>query len=62
MPSAEAIRERIAFHTRTPLVLGPEAPPPEKPRPRCPCCGNATLPRLRLNALWRRVRGLFEAS
>ena len=40
-PAAKAQRERVAFHSGRPLVLGPHAPPPPRELlgvPRCPCC------------------------
>ncbi|NJM55367.1 MAG: hypothetical protein HC841_05150 [Verrucomicrobiae bacterium] len=42
-PAAKRTRERIAFHTGVPLLLGPELPPPTKAPPACPRCGNALV-------------------
>jgi hypothetical protein len=40
-PAAKRKRERIAFHTGCPLLIGALANPPAKPKPvyACPCCG-----------------------
>lgn len=41
-PAAKAKRERVAFHTGVPLVLGepdPKVPDEQAGVPRCPCCG-----------------------
>jgi len=51
-PVARAKRERIAFHTGCPIVLGPAEPPPQKPGPLCPCCGTKMIPLMRLPACW----------
>jgi len=52
-PAAKAKRERIAFHTGVPLVLGPEDPPEPKPSPLCPCCKQEMISVVRLLALWK---------
>ena len=40
-PAAKRKRERIAFHTGRPLLIGALATPLAKPKPvyACPCCG-----------------------
>lgn len=38
-PAAKRKRERIAFHTGRPLIIGPVEPPPPKPGQVCRCCG-----------------------
>jgi hypothetical protein len=55
-PSARVKRERIAFHTGTPLLLGPPDPPPPKRGALCPCCGSRMLPLLRVPASWNTGR------
>ena len=53
-PAAKAKRERIAFHTGRPLLIGAAALPPEKP-PHivpCPCCGEPMKKLLRLLPAW----------
>lgn len=53
-PAAKAKRERIAFHTGRPLLIGAAALVPEKP-PRivsCPCCGEPMKILLRLLPSW----------
>lgn len=55
-PAAKAKRERIAFHTGRPLLIGALALPPPKPPPapyRCPCCGGEMKPIARLLPGWR---------
>lgn len=57
-PAAKAKRERIAFHTGRPLLVGAAATPPEKP-PRivsCPCCGEPMTKRLHLLPTWSSSR------
>lgn len=57
-PAAKAKRERIAFHTGRPLLIGAAALPPEKP-PHivpCPCCGEPMKKLLRLLPAWSPAR------
>jgi len=57
-PAAKAKRERIAFHTGRPLLIGAAAKPPEKP-PHvvlCPCCGEPMKKVLSLLPAWRPSR------
>jgi hypothetical protein len=57
-PAAKAKRERIAFHTGRPLLIGAATRAPEK-APRlaaCPCCGGTMRPLLRLLPAWQRAR------
>jgi hypothetical protein len=57
-PAAKAKRERIAFHTGRPLLIGAAATPPEKP-PHvvlCPCCGEPMKKVLSLLPAWRPSR------
>lgn len=51
-PAARDKRERIAFLTGCPLVLGTVDPPSPKPGPLCPCCGTKMIPLMRLPASW----------
>jgi hypothetical protein len=54
-PAAKAKRERVAFHTGRPLLIGAAATaPPEKPRHvvSCPCCGGPMKKLLRLLPAW----------
>lgn len=57
-PAAHKKRERIAFHTGRPLLVGP--PPPAKTKPphtvACPCCGEPMHKLLRLVPAWRSAR------
>lgn len=57
-PAAKAKRERIAFHTGRPLLIGTTALPPEKPPHivACPCCGEPMKKLLRLLPAWRPAR------
>lgn len=55
-PTARVKRERIAFHTGCPLFIGPVETPPPPPARRCPGCGSAMIPLLRLLAPWNRGR------
>lgn len=58
-PAAKAKRERVAFHTGRPLLLGaPEAPPvkPPAPAPNCSCCGEPMTRLARLLPAWRASR------
>lgn len=52
-PAAKEKRERIAFLTGCPLVIGPGDPSPPKSAPLCPCCGTLMVPLMRLLASWR---------
>ena len=57
-PAAKDKRERIAFHTGRPLLVGAFEAPPAKPaalRP-CPCCGGPMLPLFRLLPGWQQGR------
>jgi hypothetical protein len=55
-PAAKIQRERLAFHSGLPLILGPEAPPTRACAPFCPCCKKEMMPITRLLALWRMGR------
>ena len=57
-PAAKVKRERIAFHTGRPLLVGAAALAPEKPPHvvTCPCCGEPMAKLLRLLPAWRRAR------
>ena len=56
-PAAKEKRERIAFHTGVPLLIGPaDPPPPPKRGSLCPCCGAQMLPLLRVPASWNSGR------
>ena len=52
-PAAKAKRERIAFHTGRPLLLGPPAVKAPKPPATCPCCGEPMIRLLTLLPAWR---------
>ena len=54
-PAAKAKRERIAFHTGRPLLIGAAALPPTKPPHivSCSCCGEPMKKLLRLLPEWR---------
>jgi hypothetical protein len=54
-PAAKAKREKIAFHTGRPLLIGAAALPPPKPPHivSCPCCGEPMKKLLRLLPAWR---------
>jgi hypothetical protein len=62
-PAAKAKRERIAFHTGLPLLVGAAAaeltpvPPPSAGLPTCPCCGQPMKRIGRLPPAWRQPRG-----
>jgi len=56
-PSAKYIRERIAFHSGVPLVLGPEKAPEPRPPLLCPRCQTVLVPFERLLATWITNRG-----
>ncbi len=57
-PAAKAKRERVAFHTGRPLLIG--AAPVRPPKPphvvTCPCCDAPMRLALRLLSPWRRAR------
>ena len=57
-PAAKAKRERIAFHTGRPLLIGPALVAPEKPPHvvSCPCCGEPMKKLLRLLPAWSQGR------
>jgi hypothetical protein len=54
-PAAKNKRERIAFHTGRPLLVGAMEVPPAKPAQAvsCPCCGEPMIRTLRLLPAWR---------
>ena len=52
-PASKAKRERIAFHTGRPLLLGPVPVPPPKPAPTCSCCGEPTIHLATILPAWR---------
>lgn len=61
-PAAKAKRERLAFHTGVPLLVGAAAqstpaPSPSAGVPTCPCCGQPMKCIGRLPPDWRRARG-----
>ena len=62
-PASKAKRERIAFHTGLPLLVGPAATalppvlPPSAGVPTCPCCGQPMKCVLRVPPTWRSPRG-----
>jgi hypothetical protein len=53
-PAAKTKRERIAFHTGRPLLIGAAAVAPQKPPHviSCPCCGEPMKKLLRLLPAW----------
>jgi hypothetical protein len=57
-PAAKAKRERIAFHTGRPLLIGRAEVAPQKPAHivPCPCCGEAMKKLLSLLPAWRSAR------
>jgi hypothetical protein len=57
-PAAKAKRERIAFHTGRPLLIGAAAVATKKPAHTvaCPCCGEPMRKLLQLLPAWRRAR------
>jgi hypothetical protein len=57
-PAAKAKRERVAFHTGRPLLVGALELPPTKPAhvAACPCCGEPMQKILRLLPAWQRAR------
>jgi hypothetical protein len=57
-PAAKKKRERIAFHTGRPLLVGTSEPPKTKP-PKvvsCPCCGEPMTRLLSVLPAWSRHR------
>ena len=58
-PAAKAKRERIAFHTGRPLLVGPVEAAKEKPtKPiTCRCCGAEMKRLLHILPVWRSCRG-----
>jgi Putative transposase/Transposase zinc-binding domain len=62
-PAAKLKRERVAFHTGRPLLVGAAAepptplPPPSAGVPTCPCCGQPMKCVLRVPPAWRSPRG-----
>jgi hypothetical protein len=52
-PAAKLQRERLAFHTGIPLILGAEEPPLPKPATSCPCCKQEMAPMERILARWK---------
>jgi hypothetical protein len=57
-PAAKAKRERIAFHTGRPLLIGAAIVVPQKPPHivSCPCCGEPMKKLLRLLPAWGPAR------
>ena len=58
--AAKVKRERIAFHTGRPLLVGALALPPPKPAPApyiCPCCGGEMKLIASFHPRWRVPRG-----
>lgn len=57
-PSAKVKRERVAFHTGRPLLMGALALPPQKPNPiqACKCCGGELKTLLRVLPAWNPSR------
>ena len=57
-PAAHKNRERIAFHTGRPLLIGAAAITPPKPPHvvKCPCCDHPMTRLLRLLPVWRCAR------
>jgi hypothetical protein len=51
-PAAKLTRQRIAFHTGLPLLLGPEEPPKPRPPLCCPRCQCELIPLGRLTVIW----------
>jgi len=58
-PAAKAKRERIAFHTGRPLLIGalPAPAPRAAPVGICPCCGGEMRIIASINPRWRSTRG-----
>jgi hypothetical protein len=52
-PAAKTHRERIAFHTGIPLVVGGNEQKPHKPAPLCPSCKQEMVCVVRLLTLWK---------
>lgn len=58
-PAAKLKREKVAFHTGRPLLIGALATPPPKPPPepcKCPRCGEPMVRVLRLPPPWEAAR------
>lgn len=57
-PAAKEKRERVAFHTGRPLLVGPFRPPSPKPAApyTCPCCGGPMTPVTRIPPAWQEGR------
>ena len=58
-PAAKATREKIAFLTGRPLLIGAAAlppPKPERPPKTCPCCGGPLLFVRKIAAPWEAAR------
>jgi hypothetical protein len=57
-PAAKVKRERIAFHTGRPLLIGASARAEAKPPRRiaCPCCGGEMKPVFQILPAWRSAR------
>jgi hypothetical protein len=58
-PAAKAKREKVAFHTGRPLLVGALAVPPPKQPPepcKCPRCGGAVVVVRRIPAPWEAAR------
>jgi hypothetical protein len=58
-PAAKLKRERIAFHTGRPLLVGALEKPPAKPPSQsiCPCCGGSMRIIVSIHPIWRPTRG-----
>jgi hypothetical protein len=52
-PAAKLQRERLAFHTGIPLILGAEVVADPKPAPVCPGCKQEMAPMERILARWK---------
>jgi hypothetical protein len=58
-PAAKRKREKIAFLTGRPLLIGALSlppPRPERPPKTCPCCGGTLLLVRKIEALWEHAR------
>ena len=57
-PAAKKKRERIAFHTGLPLLIGelPTPPEPSKPPTICKCCGGELKSRFKIHPAWHPSR------
>lgn len=60
-PAAKVKRERIAFHTDRPLIVGEAPLAPEKPAHEraCPCCGGPMMKLLRLLPAYRNTADMI---